>query len=367
MVRTNGLSKQKTLGIMNSTPFDFHKSSPTHPNFWEKMRETFLWGSVGWFHLWSGFAIITFFKQPWSKRGETLHQPRDNNLSIFRVDKFSHVTLAVLLVDPRRFTKQSNVLWPRDVKTRLPLPKCLVFLETPTKPWKSKKNFPGRWSSFTQSTGFFLWEKKTPCVKCGEFWFITSFFVGECQSLVGGLLYHCYPIIPCCSNLFRDNQKLHLCHQSFGNLSPKEFLGRFYRWINVDPDQVPLSILGAVKSSYIKSVGLAATIWMSLTWSTWSSMKSTWSLLNLYIRKIRSTLQGINISHLGKRKIIFKMPFLGDMLVPWRVTSKFENRHVCSKKKNKAPHFHRLSMAKEAILLWDHDGPAASGLAATTN
>ena len=31
------------------------------------------------------------------------------------------------------------------------------------------------------------------------------------------------------------------------------------------------------------------------------------------------TLQGINISHLGKRKIIFKMPFLGDMLVPSRV------------------------------------------------
>ena len=29
------------------------------------------------------------------------------------------------------------------------------------------------------------------------------------------------------------------------------------------------------------------------------------------------TLQGINISHL--RKIIFKMPFWGDMLVPWRV------------------------------------------------
>ena len=33
-----------------------------------------------------------------------------------------------------------------------------------------------------------------------------------------------------------------------------------------------------------------------------------------------TTLQGINISHLGKRKIIFKMPFLRDMLVPWRVT-----------------------------------------------
>ena len=33
------------------------------------------------------------------------------------------------------------------------------------------------------------------------------------------------------------------------------------------------------------------------------------------------TLQGINISHLGKRKIIFKMPFLGDMLLPWRLAS----------------------------------------------
>ena len=32
------------------------------------------------------------------------------------------------------------------------------------------------------------------------------------------------------------------------------------------------------------------------------------------------TLQGINISHLVKRKIIFKMPFLGDMLVSWRVS-----------------------------------------------
>ena len=34
---------------------------------------------------------------------------------------------------------------------------------------------------------------------------------------------------------------------------------------------------------------------------------------------LETTLQRINISHLGKRKIIFKMPFLGDMLVPWRV------------------------------------------------
>jgi len=34
-------------------------------------------------------------------------------------------------------------------------------------------------------------------------------------------------------------------------------------------------------------------------------------------RVLVGTLQGINISHLGKRKIIFKIPFLGDMLVPW--------------------------------------------------
>ena len=33
----------------------------------------------------------------------------------------------------------------------------------------------------------------------------------------------------------------------------------------------------------------------------------------------KHTLQDINISHLGKRKIIFKMPFLRDMLVPCRV------------------------------------------------
>ena len=36
-------------------------------------------------------------------------------------------------------------------------------------------------------------------------------------------------------------------------------------------------------------------------------------------RRNVDTLQGTNISHLGKRKIIFKMPFLRDMLVSWRV------------------------------------------------
>ena len=39
-----------------------------------------------------------------------------------------------------------------------------------------------------------------------------------------------------------------------------------------------------------------------------------------------STLQGINISHLGKRKIIFKSEFWWDMLVPWRVNFRGGNQ-----------------------------------------
>ena len=45
------------------------------------------------------------------------------------------------------------------------------------------------------------------------------------------------------------------------------------------------------------------------------------SFKRLKVRHVRHTLQGINISHLGKRKIIFKLPFWGDMLVPWRVSA----------------------------------------------
>ena len=67
---------------------------------------------------------------------------------------------------------------------------------------------------------------------------------------------------------------------------------------------------------------------------------------------------GINISHLGKRKIIFKMQFLGDMLVPWRVTflgichSSHPNTvHVfprrCFKQVSKQAH------AAEATRWWD--------------
>ena len=35
--------------------------------------------------------------------------------------------------------------------------------------------------------------------------------------------------------------------------------------------------------------------------------------------RIVCTLQEINLSHLGKRKIILKYAYQGDMLIPWRV------------------------------------------------
>ena len=48
----------------------------------------------------------------------------------------------------------------------------------------------------------------------------------------------------------------------------------------------------------------------------------------------KHTLQGINLIHLGKRKLIFKMPFLGDMLVPWRV---FQMRTLQNPKETTSP------------------------------
>ena len=50
-----------------------------------------------------------------------------------------------------------------------------------------------------------------------------------------------------------------------------------------------------------------------------SDLAAVLSMINELQDHMKNTLQGINISHLGKRKIIFKMPFLGDMLVSWRV------------------------------------------------
>ena len=44
--------------------------------------------------------------------------------------------------------------------------------------------------------------------------------------------------------------------------------------------------------------------------SLWKPKRTSWEC------EVTSTLQGINISYLGKRKIIFKSAFLWDMLVP---------------------------------------------------
>jgi len=59
-------------------------------------------------------------------------------------------------------------------------------------------------------------------------------------------------------------------------------------------------------------------------WKVSSVISGNGFLWFLYLQQtnIENTLQGTNISHLGKRNIIFNMPFLGDMLVPWRVTLK---------------------------------------------
>ena len=65
----------------------------------------------------------------------------------------------------------------------------------------------------------------------------------------------------------------------------------------------------------------------------WYRTTKTW-IPNLLKLKTMLTLQGINISHLGKRKIIFKMPFLGDMLVSWRVYWLFK-KNSSSPSKNK--------------------------------
>ena len=59
-------------------------------------------------------------------------------------------------------------------------------------------------------------------------------------------------------------------------------------------------------------------------------------ILVVYLQDVFNlhTLQIINISHLGKRKIIFKMPFWGDMLVPWRVYLKLVGFRVPGSQQN---------------------------------
>ena len=63
--------------------------------------------------------------------------------------------------------------------------------------------------------------------------------------------------------------------------------------------------------------------WTTASWrySSTPSKKGTKKFFEKSEPKYKKyTLQGINISHLGKRKIIFKMPFLGNMSVSWRVS-----------------------------------------------
>ena len=57
------------------------------------------------------------------------------------------------------------------------------------------------------------------------------------------------------------------------------------------------------------------------TTATSSVWDTCWWFFEIWQNQLGNacTLKGTNISHLGKRKIIFKMPFSGDMLVPWRV------------------------------------------------
>ena len=70
-----------------------------------------------------------------------------------------------------------------------------------------------------------------------------------------------------------------------------------------------------------RSKNRSSPSWPSQCWHPQQFRKQqAWRFAQRHSLEIESdTLQGINISHLGKRKIIFKMPFLGDMLVSWRV------------------------------------------------
>ena len=70
--------------------------------------------------------------------------------------------------------------------------------------------------------------------------------------------------------------------------------------------------------------------------------------------------QEINISHLGKRKIIFKMDFSGDMLIPWRVLITYKSR-------DDPPRKPTLALAKLPTPTWPlprwhpYDGPPLIG------
>ena len=65
---------------------------------------------------------------------------------------------------------------------------------------------------------------------------------------------------------------------------------------------------------------------------SWDSIRNrTYHFPGCFQRPVNDYPPGKDhISHLGKRKIIFKMPFLGDMLVPWRVVFWKFDHYLCS-------------------------------------
>ena len=86
----------------------------------------------------------------------------------------------------------------------------------------------------------------------------------------------------------------------------------------------PFPTLHGSRVRSLESDPVAARVREVSSTPEWVSVDGSWNR-DSYMTQLKTwgkldyTLQGINISHLGKRKIIFKMPFLGDMLVPWRV------------------------------------------------
>ena len=81
-----------------------------------------------------------------------------------------------------------------------------------------------------------------------------------------------------------------------------------------------------------------------------------------------STLQGIHISHLGKRKIIFKMAFFGDMLVSWRVAMKlkcgigmfFSQEELANSQKTLGPHIEPLPFPAEVLTMGLAGAPSST-------
>jgi len=106
---------------------------------------------------------------------------------------------------------------------------------------------------------------------------------------------------------------------------------------------------GEIAPTFLKNVWESPTAHSNETpWDSFSPLATSLArksfteqmvMRHIKLRWIKKTctLQGINISHLGKRKIIFKMPFLGDMLVSWRVIQIQQTELHCTDGEKKTP------------------------------